>query len=278
VKVKTFDQIIHKSIRTGAGGAIRIYFLSRSLDIRGSGFIYEDALDNFGKQLGVNINTWNRWKRNAFEIHFLIRGGNNTIRIPAIQKICAELELEDAGHQFEIFAGLLVKKNWKAYVFAGHETQFERPISRKTLKQLSGVGISTQRKYDKLCGTKRTPNYVTIENPTAKEQELAQRKHTPFLQCANGNVIQRLPDNREVPIAIATPKKYGRAKKVKKLLRYQTGLLLEVGAGTPGKVIKKRVFFSSMAEYLMMKKYVKDVACIFIKDTRMEGKWVRKNV
>ena len=257
MKVAVFSRIIHKAIRTGAGGAIRLYFLARSAVADGRGYIPETQLDLIGKQLDVNPRTWRQWKKDALDMRFLIRGKNDNLSWIAIERVAQELELTDVGHQFEIFAALLVRRDWKAYVFAGFQTQFNRPVSRKTLKQVSGVGVSTQRKYDCKAGTNRTANFTTIENPTEKEMEAAGKKRSPYFVGSNGKVIRRLPDSREVSKAIAVPKPFGRMKKVKEILRHQIGYSLEVGDGNLDEAVgKKRLFFNSQMDYLMNKKYM----------------------
>jgi hypothetical protein len=55
----------------------------------------------------------------------------------------------------------LVGNGWKANVWAAFEATFEgRLISRKKLKEISGVPEVTQRAYDKQAGVHRVANYA----------------------------------------------------------------------------------------------------------------------
>lgn len=147
-----------------AGGAWRLFVLAKNL-AAGNDHVRRDDVREYAASLGIREKTFRRWITAARNLD-LVRDvqrqtGEWMLILTSNDKAASIMGSERKGAPVTMSARLIVGKQWRAYVFAGFEATFNgRLISRKKQAELSGIPVSTQRKFDKEAGVKRQKNYA----------------------------------------------------------------------------------------------------------------------
>jgi len=131
-----------------ASGALRLYFLARTLDPSGSGVVASVDLWQAAKELKVNRRTFDTWKADALRLGIFKRLNEWTLRVVSQDKVFKLLNCQNIDKATAIISlKSLFSKGWRACVWAAYlkANHDEKPISQKKLQELTGVSVSAQK-------------------------------------------------------------------------------------------------------------------------------------
>ncbi|MDP1715982.1 MAG: hypothetical protein Q8L41_14675 [Anaerolineales bacterium] len=143
------------------GGAVRVYWLARTLDPDGSGHIDPENLKAAAVQLGVKPRTFDTWMKDALQIGIFEQLNKWTLRIKNQAETLRLLGARDVDKTRVIVPlKALFKNGWRAVIWAGYlkanfsknevNSQGEnvtvyKHVSQKKLAELTGVSVSAQK-------------------------------------------------------------------------------------------------------------------------------------
>lgn len=209
-EIRIWPQVILRAAQQNLGGAIRIWAFAKALDASGSGVIEKESLLSYLEWLGVPSASRYRWLRSAAQSGLLRPVRNGAIfLINSIQRAGELINSEDIGCRCLITAKTLTHTHWKSSVWDLALTQFKnRPVSRATLLQITGIPIRTQVELERFglvqahrnwCITNTNPDlidpYKDFARPHAFVARMARQPH----------IVYQLPNNYSVPKLSGTP-------------------------------------------------------------------------
>lgn len=222
--IKVWSAVILWAAHAGKhGGAARVWFLARSLDQNGSGWILRSDLWEFLRSLGVGERKRRRWLGDALSLGLLtetVIWGAPAYHMASLGRGAVALGAQELGRPSTVSAQALVNSGWRAYVWSAYIAALrERPISQETKAQLTGVKPRTQRNYQAdLPGSSRS-NYAETAL-TGSDKIIGLREHgrrSAFVGQA-GRIFYRLPDIRFTPRFISQSLARGRSKKAQRII------------------------------------------------------------
>lgn len=188
-------------------GGLKFYFVAKHYDRKGgSGLIHErDFKKYFFQTIRLSRATYYRWKKQArniglFEDHGkvlqLVSWGRAALNVGCRRPKPVEVGLRgfvDNQGLSEVWAGYLKQYEPKEATEKA-PAQKEKPITKPTLRKLTGIPESTQRYYEAKAGVEKTPNVANLgnpENPPAEE--------TGGFYAKNGGWRRRLGNTNHTP-------------------------------------------------------------------------------
>jgi hypothetical protein len=218
------------------GGAWRLWVLARNLDREGSGVVSKRDLYDYLDSLGCHPRTRRRWVRAAKESGIICEAKNEAgERIYILRssgKAAAALGAVKIGRPVTIKGGAtkLLENGWTAHLWGGWTAakngyqENPKPISQETKRQLTGVAPRTQRKYQRISGSKSIANYAPRPDiDTAHVDSLNDVTGWTFFVDGEGNTNQRLPDLVLAPLSVDVAKR-GRSRKAQRELSKYSSL------------------------------------------------------
>lgn len=213
----------------GYGGAFRLYAFVRALDTAGMGKIDRNAARDYIVSLGVSERTFRRWVKVAVEIGIIREiqkrvGGWWLVYVnmaEAAFKLGAHEQI--GGRPIFVDAHELAGREWHIEAWSAYLTTTQcRPISRRVMRDITGMAECTQRRYERKAGTQKRANYHVFEYLDATHLD-------GFKEFEHGGVfVHKLKDGRKV-IAVRGPNIYlgnyeeigrkGNSRKVNKRIR-----------------------------------------------------------
>ena len=162
--------ILTAMLKNGCEAAGRVYLLLRYIDHQGRGWLpIQEVRERLTKkQSPLKICSWRRLRQilNQGEGVFWYRNDKKRLWIRGVHKIAYALSVEHLQGlpiDFPVAALLgqvsMVRAHFYASFHSGRKD--DKPISRETLEELTGVPERTQRDYDKLAAVKRERNIAT---------------------------------------------------------------------------------------------------------------------
>jgi hypothetical protein len=184
------------------GGAWRLWQLARTIDQAGSGQITRAQLRDFLNSLEIDTRTQRRWLHDAAAIGFIrlpvFEGPAARVFLASAGAVGAILGCKDVGRRVRLEdARQLAGTDWRSHLWAACLTRHkERPISRRTLQQLTGAPARTQRYREAKAGVKREANYSRSDVPADHLTGIKEHgKHAGAFASRNGRVFWRLPNS-----------------------------------------------------------------------------------
>jgi predicted DNA-binding transcriptional regulator len=202
-RIKIYPDIMLAAARGKNGGAVRLFFLAKHFNAGGCGTIPAKALRRYViKDLKVKRGTYDIWLARAAHIGIIQRQGKN-LKLAGYAAAAVIVGCDRIGRGEYMPLEKFIKKGWLGYVWAAwikSKGLEDRPISRRTMRELSGIPERTQRLYDKQAGIKKQANYAKdTTRPGSKgmidyinEFEQDKIKSKAFLN--NGEITWRLPN------------------------------------------------------------------------------------
>jgi len=202
--IKIYPEIILKAINNNKpAGAFRLWFIAKSFDRGGSGFIPGKAFRRYLKGLGIPRGTYTRWISQAIDLGLI--GRTRTIRGGQVYALVSL----DQGAMLAGVTSLLkhvrvplerfTNKGWLAWVWAAYLKHFEgKLISRGTLEKLSGVPARTQYGYEKQAGVKSKAHFANYGDPSRDPDHAMAIDGKRGIYGRAGMTCKRLPDSRTV--------------------------------------------------------------------------------
>ena len=209
-EMRIWPQLTLWAAQRNMGGAIRIWAFAKALDPSGSGVVDKSQLLDYLKWLKVSSASRYRWMRSAIQSGLMrpVRSGSQFL-ICGIQNAGQILNCQDIGPRCLTDAKKLTHTHWKSNVWDLILTQFKnRPISRATLFQITGIPSRTQLELERFghvqaqhnwCITNVDPAlinpYTEFSRPHAFIAHIGKQTH----------IVYQLPNHYNVPKLSGTP-------------------------------------------------------------------------
>jgi hypothetical protein len=233
--VKIWPCVGLAAAQSNQGGAWRLWALARNLNRSGSGVVSKRELYNYLDSLGCHPRTRRRWVRDAKQSGIISetknKKGERIYCLRSLGKAAAALGASSIGRPAVIKGGAkkLLEPGWAAWLWAGWTAakngyqENPKPIAQETKRELTGVAPRTQRKYQRISGSKSIANYAPRPDiKTAHVDNLKDVTGWTFFVDGEGNTNQRLPDLVLAPLSVDVTKR-GRSRKAQRELpRYSS--------------------------------------------------------
>lgn len=180
--IKTYPALLTAFLKNEVAACGRIYLLLKALDIKGGGCLSEELVRTklTANHSPIRVCTWRRL-RQIFaqgEELFWKRDGRGRIFLASSAKIAQGLDLERfEGLPVELPLAALMGpiKAVRAHFYASFHSgrPSKNPISRQTIRIITGVPERTQRGYDKLAKVTVRQNFA-VSKPDSEETRQAQ--------------------------------------------------------------------------------------------------------
>ena len=203
-RIKIYPDIMLAAARQENGGAIRLWFLAKNFNAGGCGVIPNKAFRHYAiNDLKVKRGVYDIWLARALHIGIIQRQGTN-LKLAGYAAAAVIVGCDRIERGEYIPLEKFIKKGWLGYVWAAwiksHDLE-DRPISRRTMRELSGIAERTQRIYHKQAGVESQSNYTKdTTRPGSKEMvdyinefEQDKIKSKAFLNCKQ--ITWRLPNS-----------------------------------------------------------------------------------
>lgn len=217
--IKLYPEIIFAAIKASRPvGAFRVWFLAKSFDNGGSGFIPAKAFRQYLNILGVSRATYYEWLLRADRLGLVKRLDNDIYQIASWERGAKLAGIDRLLKPTFIETERYINKGWLAYVWGAYVKHFEgKPISRASLEKLTGVPRRTQQAYEKKSGVINTANYVSYGYPENNPEQAMEICDKPGVFFRAGAIMKQGPNSRKVPYAHLGNK--GRTKQINQSLR-----------------------------------------------------------
>jgi len=197
--MKAWPDILLAGAGTNAGGAARLWHLAKSIN-RGCGVIPAKALRKYISFLGIKQPRYNRWLDHAFQLGLLEKNDRN-IKIASIAKTAHILGVDHLSGAVQLKPVMLVKKGWTSWAWAGWlkiRNFTDRPISRATLRKLSGICERHQLELEKKSRVFNRHNYAIDYNRGADQLAGIRDYERQDAFVYQGHIAWRLPNSKEI--------------------------------------------------------------------------------
>ena len=214
------------------------------------GYISEQALKEALKGLNISKTSLYAWLNSAVRIGLLTpelgRTGVIYYRIASWAEGAVIAGCKRAGKTTTMPLDKYLSKNWKSHMDAAYELQLRgrdekliipkrdkvtgeatvkvierkaKPISRKTLTELTGISRSTQQRREKKAGVKQVENYLIIQQSGVGYQPYGHDKEQPGHHAWWGEERLRLPNSKAIPDDIKISYSSSRTRKINRALK-----------------------------------------------------------
>lgn len=222
--VKIWPSLLLSAFQGNHGGAGRIYFLARSLDRDGRGWIEVDELVAFLRSLRVGERKRRRWSLDAVRLglfHETIfkKTGKRVYFLAGLARAALAVDAARVGRPAGVDPRDLVSIGWRSLVWSAYlQTLNDRPVSQARKAELTGVSERVQRLYQARQPGSKIQNFV--DRGRAARGRAAGLRESCNIHVFEwrGRAIQKLPDIRSVPSFLASRLPRGRSKKAQAAL------------------------------------------------------------
>lgn len=226
--LKTWPVVIMAADQKKAGGAIRLYFIARMIDRRGSGKVDKAELWGWLKYFRVGDRKRRRWIAQA-KAYGLLSETDNYYYLLSLGRAALAVGCDRVGRPAKISGLAMVSSGWRAHVWAAYlSTLHGRPVSQQTKERLTGVSERTQRNYQAALPGEKRGNYAVTKHKGDRLTMFREYGRGAAFVGRDGKIIFKLPDTRNVPGFIATAAPRGRSRKAQKMIN-QTSFYVERG-------------------------------------------------
>jgi len=223
---------------SSVGGGYRLYLLAKALDRQGLGAVPLAELREYARSLGLSAAQFRRWiseaRNNDLLSDYETSAGVWMVIIRSAAKAAYALGCKDVGAcKVSMKATDLMGAGWKGRIQAGFIAATRgRPMTRLTMRELTGVPQRTQRYREMQAGVTRTANYCESDFSaysidfldSATESFSKTFPHKGVFITSDHKIAWRLPDIRTTDRAERIGR--GRARKANATLhrmQHRTG-------------------------------------------------------
>jgi len=219
-RVKVYPILAFAAIKNNQGGAYRAWLLARHIDEQGSGSVTRKELTNTLKKLGVNKFQRSRWLSAAMNSG-LFKENRGTFYLAGLGKAAYIFHADAVGMPALVDTRSICSTSWHARMWSAYLcTLNDKLISQETKAKITGVHSRTQRNYQSTEPGTARGNYARTKLQPDQIQGMMETEGGVYLETQKGQVIQRLPDIRNVPLMLASPAQKGRSRKAQKVLNF----------------------------------------------------------
>jgi hypothetical protein len=207
------------------GGCWRLWVLCKQVDEAGSGSVDIHDLKSAAVELHINPRCYRLWLADALELGLFVEGAGRywMAGAAAAAKL---LGCPEIGRPASVPLKALFKKGWRSVLWAGYlVTLGTRPVSQRVKRDITRVGVRTQRRYQKALPIKRIKNISEVDAPRSAFAGLLEFDSRTIYE-SGGKLYQRLPDTIVVSDSAKTLP-MGRTRKIQK----QLGTSCSMGRG-----------------------------------------------
>lgn len=211
--MKIYPEIILKAMSNNKPvGGVRLWVLAKHYD-NGNGFIPAKDFKHYLKRtLGIKRACYDHWIRQAEGLGLISYEGG-VYRLISLSKAAAIIGLTHLAPPVEMSVRRFATDGWASWVWAAYLKRHEgKPISRATLRSLTGVPERTQRDYERIARVKNKGNFANLGNPAKDPQNAIAIDRQRGIYGKAGQIRQRLPNSRTTPEEIKKAKR-GRTSK-----------------------------------------------------------------
>jgi hypothetical protein len=173
--VKAYPDLLNAFLIQREAPAARLYMLLRAIDQNGRGWLEIGAVRQITDD--AHMFTWRRLRQilEAGNGRFWDITNHGRIRYKSVAKLAQELNcdrLNASPVNFPVQAIIKSTKTFKAHCLAAwHAGQSDNnPITRKVLRDVTGVSETSQREYDKIAGTTAQLNIAITDKKWTDRQ------------------------------------------------------------------------------------------------------------
>lgn len=208
-------------MRNRQGGAWRCWTVARS--ISSQGWVERDDLVSALSGLGVHSNTIWKWINKALEVKVFTEGKNKRLHYVSLSMAAFLFGSQYIYNPIELSSPeRLFKKGWRGVLWGCFIASFDReaPISRESLKDITGICASTQINYERVGLVEAIPCWIN------RGKSHYRRYHdNRYFTTKDGREIERLPNvyTEKIDSGIRKTRKGSLGKERAKLKRSLAG-------------------------------------------------------
>ena len=223
-ELRIYPLILLAAIRTKQDIAARCWFIAKSLDPGGNGWVYKQALTDFLRKNNIGERQRRRWIAAAlaagllFEDHEIAYGTRPVYRLLNFRTGAEILGAADKSYPALIPTRLLLRRSWHPYAWAGYlATKGPNPISQAQLAELTGLSVRVIKKYTKLTpiNDNKTVNYCQTDLDETHLTGMRENGRPSAFVGYKRKVYFRLPNSYRVPESLARRPSKSASVKVK---------------------------------------------------------------
>jgi len=200
---------------------LRVWYLIRHINLRGRGWVWFDDLktfclehqimskDSLRQTLRDGDGTW--W----VIVDYPDRGRKVCLR--GIRRICEHLEIGRVRRTPVMLPLDVFRKigDFKAHVYSTMFNGNNKPMSRQTIKAISGVSARSQRNYEKRAKVETTQNWARSKLPHRLSRAALGQGEYQRYERGDWYLYKRLPDTRASHYPMA---RRGMVRRINRLL------------------------------------------------------------
>jgi len=233
-RIRVYPDILLRASRNENGGAVRLWILAKNFNEGGCGVIPNKAFRQYViNDLKVKRGTYDVWLARAKHIGIFkieevgpIEDQKQYYKLAGYARAAVIVGCDRLGRGEYLPLEKFIKKGWLGYVWAtwikSHRLE-DRPISRRTMQELSGISERSQRLYDKQAGIETQANYAKDTTRAGSQgmvdyiNEFEQDKIKSKAFLNNGEITWRLPNSYKTKDIEEAPK--GRLRRINNQLQ-----------------------------------------------------------
>jgi hypothetical protein len=166
-QIKIFPTLLLTAMKVHLETPYRFWFCLKHFNQSGSGKVSMQSFKEFASnEIEIPPSSFYRWLHECSKIE-LLKIEKSAILIASYKTAFSFVNCFEVGYPVYIERSKLFKKGWRSAIWAGYlkSQGFEnRPISRRFLKEVSGIPERTQRDYHKRARIYSHSNYAKIPN------------------------------------------------------------------------------------------------------------------
>lgn len=217
--IKIWPKIMLSAITNKHGGAARLWFYARSLDLQGSGRINREELFENLTYRKVDERQRRRWLAEALDLGIMTQVKGD-FYLASLERGALLLRCDRIGNPVDIHLPALFKRGWRAHIWAGYLAGLKegQPISQEYKQTLTGISPRVQCNYQKQVAGSARKNFAATGLEADHLSGLKEEGRSSAFIGSNGLIFYRLPDLRIVPGFVSSPTHRGRSRKAQKVV------------------------------------------------------------
>ena len=197
------SNIIEIALRNGLQQPTRAWLLARTCDAGGTGHLREEAFRSFLKELGVRKSAASDWIhgliRSPFAHATVTKHGDQVIVLTSMPDLLTVFRVPKSTIDAGIPVNNLIGRRYKRALLTMARLRFEgSPMARNTIRTITGVSPSTQRRAEQDHRAEVTENKLRLQITPHNLKDLPAADH-PAVRVVGNELIVQLPNTTAFP-------------------------------------------------------------------------------